>query len=815
MRIIYFLTVVTLLLSLTFQYTVSQSISGNIDPSKINVDAFSDYQVLKIVQEMTKRGMTENEAAALAKARGIPQDQIDKLLQRMRDLKTQSTDQLNEMQMQIGQLGGDNEEFGFLGGSLYSEKEEIDSAKIDTRIFGFKFFNNENLTFEPNINIPISPRYVLGAGDEILIDVWGKSEKSYKITIERNGTINIPTIGLISLSGMTIEDARKKVLQKLASIYQDLRSESPQTFASVNVGIVKAINVHVIGEVFLPGTYTLPGTSSAFNALYLSGGPNKTGSFRDIQVIRNGNVVDHLDVYEYLIDGKSDVNISLRDDDVILVPPFKNRIRIGGEFKREGLFETIDGETVQDLINYAGGFSEKAYKNRLELYRNTSTQKQFKNVSIDQFGQFKLDNGDSIYAGQILDRFENRVSISGAVFRPGNYELDEGMTLKDLVDMSEGVREDAFLNRALVTRLNKDLSLSNIAFDVSALLRGEYNIPLQREDAVFIQTIDDLREAQNVNISGEIKVRGNYTYRDNMTLADLIFMAGGFKESATGASIEISRRLSHEEANNFSDKIAHIYQFSVSRDLSLLGEDASFILKPFDQVFVRRAPSFTEWGNIKVLGEVKYAGDYSLTSKNERISDIIKRAGGLSPDAYSEGAMLTRKVEVSNKVKRLRQELMQRDKTLKFSDLEFDVVGVNLDKIMNKPEGKEDIFLLPGDELVIPRSTQTVKISGEVLNPLSVSYLKGMRMRMYIDQGGGFGVEAKKSRTYVIYANGVASSTRNIFFFKKYPKVMPGAEIVVPKKPVREPMSSAAWIAIGSSMASIGVAIATIVSLSK
>ncbi|MBN2165714.1 MAG: SLBB domain-containing protein [Marinilabiliaceae bacterium] len=773
-----------------------------MDVAKIEVDAFSDFQVLKIVQEMSKRGMSENEAAALAKARGIPQNQIDKLLQRMRDLKTQSTDQINDMQMQMGALGGDDSEFSFLGGDLYSTKEKLDSSKIDTRIFGFQFFNNENLTFEPNINIPISSKYVLGAGDEILIDIWGKSEKSYKITVERNGTINVTSVGPINITGLTLEDARKKIIQRLSSIYSDLNSSSPQTFASVNLGIVKAINVHVIGEVFLPGTYTLPGTASAFNALYLSGGPNKTGSFRDIQVIRDGVVIDHLDVYEYLIKGKSTMNVALRDDDVILVPTFINRVKVGGQFKRDGLFEAKDGETVKDIIEFAGGFKEDAYTSRLELYRNTTSQKQFKDVTIDSFADFKLLNGDSIYAGEIIKRYENRISISGAVFRPGNYELTEGLTLKELISLAEGVREDAFMKRGLITRLNDDLSLQNVSFDVAEVLSGKKDIVLKREDAVFVQSIDDLRENRFVNILGEVKMGGEYTYRDSMTLSDLIFLAGGFKESATEASIEISRRLSYDEANKFNTQIAHVFQISVSRDLSLEADDAKFLLKPFDQIFIRRAPSYTEWGVVKVLGEVKYAGDYSLTSKNEKISDLIKRTGGFSPDAYPDGAMLTRKVEVSNKVKRLRQELMQRDKTLKFSDLEFDVVGVNLKQIMEKPGSKEDIFLRAGDELVIPRGMQTVKVSGEVLNPLSVSHVKGVRMKKYIDQGGGFGVEAKKNRTYVIYANGVASSTKNFLFFKKYPKVTAGSEIVVPKKVEKPGIGAAGWVGISSSFIS-------------
>ncbi|MFT3737370.1 MAG: SLBB domain-containing protein [Breznakibacter sp.] len=783
----------------------------NVDPQTVNVSNLTDQQILTLMREIEKRGLSESEAITLARARGMSQSQIDQLRQRMNELK------LKKLNGEIEGKAGSSMDNTMLaegeGEDMLSVKIPVDSAKTDIRIFGFQFFNNEKLTFEPNVKIPVSPSYVVGPGDQVLIDVWGASQKSYELEIDRNGMINIIDVGPISVGGLTLENAKNKIIQRLSSIYSDLNSSSPRTFANVHLGTIKAIKVNVVGEVFAPGTYTLPGTATAFNALYLAGGPNVNGSFRDIHVIRDGQVVNRLDVYDFLINGNGLVNMPLRDNDVVMVPTYLNRVRVGGQFKRNGIFEAKENEKVSDLIKFAGGFTEKAYTGRLELYRNTSKQRQFKNVLDKEYVDFFLQSGDSIYAGDILERFENKVTIEGAVYRPGNYELTEGLTLSQLIGQADGLREDAFMNRALLTRLNKDLSLQSIAFKVSDIVNGSSDISLEREDIVTISSINDLREMQTIKISGEVQLPGEYDYRDNMTLSDLVFIAGGFRESATEASVEIVRRLSYDEANDFGNKVAHVYQFSISRDLRFNEQDARFAIRPFDQVFVRRAPSFAEAGAIRIIGEVKYAGEFGLSSKKERLSDIIKRAGGLSPDASPESAMLTRKVEVSNKIKRLRAELLMKDSTLTFSDMDFEVVGINLKRVMENQGSREDIFIQPGDELVIPREIQTVKISGEVLNPISVAYQKGTGMRNYIDQGGGFGVKAKRGRVYVIHANGVASSTKSFFFFRSYPTVTAGAEIVVPQRPEREGIPPSTWISLAGTLASISLTIATIANM--
>lgn len=794
--------------SLMMLLNINLGYGQNVDPKTVDVNALSDNQVMALINEMEKRGLSENEAIALAQARGMSQTQINDLKRRIAEVKSGNRKDIKgEQQVELEDSNVEK----------ISKKAPIDTIKvtINKRIFGFEFFNSDKLTFEPNINIPVSPSYVLGAGDEVLVDIWGASQKSYQLRIDRNGMVIIPEIGPISLGGMTFANAQQRILQKLPSIYSDLMSSSPRTFASVYMGALKAIKVSVIGEVFVPGTYTLPGTATVFNALYLSGGPNESGSFRDIQVIRDGKVIGNLDVYDFLLNGNGNINVSLRDNDVVLVPTYIHRFKMGGSFKRSGWFEAKSDETVADAIRYAGGFKEDAYSGRVELYRNTSKQRQFLNVLSADFEKVSLQSGDSIFVGDIIQRFENRVSIEGAVFRPGNFEMTEGLTLSQLIEQADGVREDAFTQRGLVIRLNKDLSLQSIAFSVTDLLNGSFDMPLNREDRIIISSISELREFQVINIIGEVQRPGEFDYRDRMTLSDLIFMAGGLKESASESSIEISRRLNYDEADNFSNKTAHLYQFKVLRSLELVDETARFVLQPYDQVYIRRSPSYSENGTVRVSGEVKYAGDYSLKSKNERLSEIVSRSGGFSPDAYLEGAMMTRKVNITPKMKRLREELKKRDSTLVFNDVEFDVIGVNLAKAINKPGLRDDIFMRAGDELFIPRENQTVKVSGEVLNPISLTYQKEKGLKRYINQGGGFGNKAKKNRVYVIHPNGEASTTRNFLFVRSYPDVTPGSEIVVPQKPEREPMTAAAWISISSSLASLTLAVVTIVNLTK
>ncbi|MCL2074005.1 MAG: SLBB domain-containing protein [Marinilabiliaceae bacterium] len=767
-----------------------------------SIEQLSNTQIQRLLQEIERRGLSEDEAVEMALAYGIPSSQIPMIRQQIRARAYSNMMQQSTMSPTELYYGEDL--------LLLQEKPFFFATDEEKRVFGFHLFNSENLTFEPSVNIPVSPKYVIGPGDSFVIDIYGASQMQYSLPVDKNGNINIPQIGVINVGGLEMEIAEKRIFGKLSSIYRDLVSPYPRTYANINLDEIKSINVSVVGEAFVPGTYTLPGTATAFNALYYAGGPNYTGSFREIWIIRNGERIAELDVYDYLLNGNASVNIPLRDADVILIPTYKKRIRVEGEFIRTGIFESKENESYEQFIRFTGGFSENAYKKRIELYRNTGIEKEVIDLFADIFAQIETQSGDSLFAGEILERFSNRVAIEGAVFRPGNYELTENMSLRDLIEKADGIREDAFLERGLILRLNDDLTPANLSFNISDVISGKSNIILKREDIVTISAIDMMRENRTVNIYGSVLQFGEFPFRENMTLGDIIAIAGGFLESASESFIEITRRLSYEEAKVADERIAHLFQFSVSRNLSLNSKDAAFELKPFDQIYVRNAPGFVEKSHVFVGGEVNYPGTYGLTGRNERLSEIIKRSGGLTKEAYSLGAMLTRKVSLSPKEKRLRESIQdvmsesifeERD-TNAIMRLDFEVLGINLEKALKNPGGRDDIFLKDGDELIIPRKMQTVNTDGEVLNPLSLPYIENKRFKYYVNQSGGFGDRAMKRKSYVVYPNGTAAATHNFIFFRSYPEVKAGSQIIVPRKADRENIPASAWVAITGSLTS-------------
>jgi protein involved in polysaccharide export with SLBB domain len=799
-----------LIMLVSFTCVITPTFSQTRNPRDVNVNNLSEQQIMQIIEEIEKRGLTENDAIALARAKGLKQDQIDVLKKRMTEVKSRS----GESSISSTSASGYNQIVKDGDGSLEFVKVELDSTKVDSRIFGFSLFNNEKLTFEPSINIPVPDSYILGPGDELVVDIWGASQQTYQLSIDQNGNVKIPLIGPLCLGGLTLEVGENRILNRLSSIYSDLNSSKPRTFASVRTGNLKTIRVNVIGEVYTPGSFTLPGTASLFNVLYLAGGPNKQGSFRDIQLIRNGKVISHLDVYDFLIDGNTEINVSLLDNDIVMIPTYINRVKMYGEFKRTGIFEAKDNETVANMVHYAGDYDEAAYKGRIELYRNGPHEKEFKNVTNKEMSSVLMMNGDSLYVGKILDRFTNKVNIVGAVFTPGNYEYLPNLKLSELIKEAGGLLENAYVNRGTISRLKDDFTPENLAFNVEEVVSGKVDILLKPNDAVFISSIDDMREAQTVAIWGEIQKMGLYQYGENITLGDLVLMAGGFKESASGSSIEVMRRLPYEKADVSADAISQLFNFSISRDLGMNDEGAQFILMPFDEVFVRYMPGFRKNAVITISGQVMYTGNYGLASRVEKISDLVKRAGGLTPYAYPNGAKLIRQYVLSDEEKAKRRELMIKDSTLRFSELDFETVSIDLEDILANPGGKNDIYMEHGDVLDIPSSLQTIKVSGAVLNPSSTVFVKGLRSKQYINNSGGFSVYAKKSKTYVLYPNGSAASARG-FIFKRYPVITPGAEIVVPKKPERKPLGAAGWFSIAGAMASLSLTIVTVVNLAK
>ncbi|HKL71561.1 MAG TPA: SLBB domain-containing protein [Marinilabiliaceae bacterium] len=781
----------------------------NMNPASVDVSALSDAQIQRLISEVKKRGLSEQQALDLARVRGMSEGQLKILSQRMKTVSKNSDLSADlKPEFSLDSLFDKNE-------NLYSKKPFIPFTKEEERLFGLNFFNSDRLTFQPRANIEVTNEYKVAVGDELRIDVYGASQQSYVEIVDNDGQIIIPNVGPIAVRGKQLSAVKKIVREKLSLIYRDLVEPSPNTFVNIHLGAIQAITVHVIGEVFAPGTYTLPGSATAFNALYFSGGPNIKGTFRDIRVIRNGKIIHRLDVYDYLINGNGEVNVALNDGDVIMVPTYGNRIKVAGEFIRNGIFESKQGESLQQMIEYAGGFNEYAFRSRIELYRNTGREHEVIDVLTDAFNETLLQNGDSIYVGKVLDRFTNRVSISGAVFRPGSYELTEGLMLSELIAKADGVCEDAFMERAIIIRLNSDLSLTNVSFSLNDLVGRQSDVLLKREDVVIINSVDEMREKQVVHISGEVQMPGSFIFRENMSLGDLILLSGGFKESASQSYIEITRRLSYEEALQPVSTVAKLFQFDIPRNLSLKSKDASFELLPFDEVYVRRAPGAIREGSVLINGEVRYAGTYALIKKNERISDLINRSGGLTDEAFLPGAMLTRPISLTAKERRLREFALSQNEGLEMKAMEFEVVGVDLSKAINNPGGRDDIFLRNGDELVIPRHNQTIQVGGGVLNPLSMPYIGGRGVKYYVKNSGGFALRAKRNRTYVVYPNGSAGATSNFLFFRSYPKVLPGSEIVVPQRPEKEALPVTAWISIGSGISTIALTLVTLINATK
>ena len=778
----------------------------NQDLSQIKIEQLSDEQIIQIRQRAEESGLTESQMKALLIARGFPPNEISKLEQRLK---------LIDSGLSGGRIADrSRQQDTTLTPGAMEQMMEFEQGP-ESRIFGYDLFRNRNLTFEPSLNIPTPPDYQIGPGDQLIIDVWGASQQNYQLPVTPEGNIYIENLGPIRVSGLTMDQASDRIINRLKSIYAGLSGPNRNTYAQVTLGNTRSINVHLLGEVNLPGTYTLSSFASVFNALYASGGPTINGSFRNIELIRNNAVVAVLDIYDFLMYGKQDNNIRLQDQDVIKVNPYVSRVDLSGEVKRPGLYELTRDENMDDVLLYSGGFSEKAYQKILTVYRNTDIERKILNVNKEDFETFAMQDGDSIPVAPILKRFENRITINGAVYRPGEYSLNDGLTLNELIDRAEGLREDAFLNRALIYRTREDLSLEIIPVNLKAIINNETVFPLVKEDVVSVASIFDLREDYFVEIKGEINQEGIFPYMENTSLEDIIVMAGGLKESASLAKVEVARRIKSGDVEVEHSKISDIFYFSIDNELHISPEASGFILQPFDQVFIRKSPGYEEAQSLRVEGEVLYPGTYILSSKTDRISDLIGRAGGLTQEAYLEGAQLIRRVEINQE---RRQEIIENLMSESADSLQFNIeegneqaIGIDLTEIMRNPGSKFDLLLQENDRLIIPKELQTVRLSGALLFPITVRYDKSYNFDKYIAMSGGFADNAKKGKTYVIYANGSVDKTKRFMFIKNYPEVAPGAEIVVPQKQARERMTTGEIIGITSALSSMALIIVTII----
>ncbi|MCS5488957.1 SLBB domain-containing protein [Algoriphagus limi] len=846
------------ILVLAIHASLAQSLA---DIQNLRVDDLSNAQIEQLVKRAEANGINSTQLVAIAQERGMPPSEAAKLSRRINELMNGSN---SSNQNQNGNFSR-NQDFGGSVGvfdSLRKSDPYYDLTPEQKKIFGFKLFHNRELDFSPSLNIPTPSSYVIGSGDQLLIDIYGASQQSYDLTVTPEGKIFVPNIGPIQVGGSTIEAAGARIKTSLGRIYSGLLGSSPNTFLEMRLGNIRSIKVSLVGEVTKPGTYTLPSFATVFNALYSAGGPNETGAFRNIQVYRDSKLVATIDIYDFLINGDQSSNITLNDNDVIIVPAYQARVELIGPVRREGYFEVKQGNSLSDLFKYAGGFSSLAFQDRVTIRRFEDNQRKVIDVASASFDSFMPKDGDEILVGEVLERFQNRVQITGAVNRPGEYSLDEGMGVLELIEKAQGLKPEAFTNRATLYRTNPDLTLGAISLDLKEILEGNgTNAALKNEDLLFIPNRYDIQEEYYVKISGEVNFPGTYPFASNMTVGDLILRAGGFLESAANSSIEIASRA--RDAS--SGKIAEISTLTINSSLQLSEEEASKPLTPFDHVFIRRSPGFEREQIVAVRGEVRYPGEFVLGNANERISDLITRSGGLSQFAYPKGASLIRRTvyykgkteeelreeslrqmwerlnpetnrelneaekllfeRVDKKLaeieqKRLEQENEQSgmDEFFTFSDTlsidpalnqerfkQEDLVGIDLEYILKNPGSEADLILMEGDILQVPKQLQTVRMVGEVLMPTTTRFDKGKSLKHYISKAGGFTENARKSKAYVVYANGDAAQTRSFLGIKNYPTVEPGAEIVVPQKPPRERISTAGWIGIASSLATLGI----------
>ncbi|GAB2556732.1 SLBB domain-containing protein [Spirosoma areae] len=671
------------------------------------------------------------------------------------------------------------------------------------KLFGYSLFNDPAMqkTFEPNPNIATPRNYVVGPGDQLNIRVYGFSEFDFTQTVSPDGNVyfaNQTGVGPVFVSGLTIEQAKARITSRLSKRFAGLRTSSygPQnTYIEVGLGgVIRSIRVTVTGDAVRPGTYTLSSLSTVMNAIYQAGGPNDIGSYRKVQLIRNNRVLATLDLYDYLLNGIQRNDFRLQDNDNIRFMPFISRIEIIGTVKRANIFEMLPGETLERLLFYAGDFAAQAYKNMVKVARLTDREIKVVDVSRPEFNTFVMQDGDQVTVERLLDRFENKITIEGAVYRPGEYSLDNNKTLKQLIKTAEGLKGDAFTGRVTIVRTREDLAIENLSVNLATIMAGtEADLPLQREDQIIISSRFDLAEQANISVQGEVnRPDTEMQYMANMTLNDALLRTGGLKESAAASLIEVVRRKKDADPRSPTAQIAQIFRFDVNRDLSL-GTDAhrDFILEPFDQIIVRRSPNYLVQTYAFVAGEVINPGSYAIQSKDQKISDLVTQAGGLTPQAYVPGATLIRPVKLSADEIRRKQRAIDEvgDNTNKtvvetevISPNVAEAIGINLKRIMEKPGSSEDILLQEGDTLRIPKLLETVRIQGEVQLPNTVKYRSGQTFQDYIANTGGFTSKSQRRKSFIIYANGSVDRTRKFMFFNVYPRVEPGSEIVIPKR---------------------------------
>ena len=771
----------------------------------------SDQQVIQMAVQEKKAGASETEIATRLMQKGATMDQI----QRIRSQYAQ----------QITKRGMDDTVDNALGDAqarMRTNNEPNDNAITTSenatapdyvpealapsgkRVFGRDIFNNKKLSFEPQMNIATPQNYVVGPGDQLIIDIYGASQQSLKLTVSPDGDVTVPEFGPIRVSGLSINAAQAKIRSKLGSYYQSSEIKT-------SLGQTRSIMVNVMGEVRVPGTYTLSAFATVFHALYMAGGISDLGTLRSIKVFRQGRQISVVDVYEFILNGRLAGNVRLQDNDVIQVGTYDCIVDISGKVKRPMAYEMRKGESLSALLKYAGGFTGDAYKKLIRVLRNSEEMKSVYNVEEFDYNSFKLEDGDQVSIDQIYDRFKNMVEIKGAVFRPGMYQYGEEVnSVRSLIERASGLTEEAMTSKAVLRRLKPNRTQEVITIDLEGILRGSVaDIPLQNEDILFIPTLAEHQNLRTLTITGEVIFPGTYEFADRMTIEDLILQAGGLTDRASTIKVDVSRRLRDPNAAEATKEIAKTFSFS-------LADQTSFTLEPYDIVQVRRSPVFQDPIRVTVEGEIAFEGSYTMEQKNQRLSDVVKSAGGVVPGAYVRGARLVRRMTADEKarmqavINMARQSADGKDSIAlnKIAMSDTYTVGIHLDEALAHPGSTQDIELMDGDRLVIPRFNHTVRISGDVNAPNTVAFEDGENYKYYIKQAGGFGDRAKKSHTYIVYQNGTMAVA-------KEGKIEPGCEVVVPSKAPRNQNAMAQWLGIGTSMASLATMFVSIANLIK
>ena len=785
--------------------------------STLDIDKLSDAQLKDLMQRMQATGLSEAQMLQTAKNAGLSDSQIQRLRERI--ASSSGSDTTGQAPRKLN----------------YTPANQVVTAQVPRRpgprIFGEDLFNGTSSSFEPNLRLATPFNYILGPDDQLNVNVYGNSLDNWKLTVTPEGNINLPHVGVVNVTGKTIEQATAAIKTKLAANNYAI---GRGTEVQVTLGDIRSIKVIIIGEVVKPGTYTLPSLATVFNALYSSGGPNSNGSFRKIDIIRNNRVVRKLDIYDFLLKGDQKDNIGLRDQDIIQVPTYSVRVEMSGEVKRPALYEVLPGETLQDVLNFSGGFTDLAYTSKVQALQVNDNERSIVDVAEQDFKNYTPLRGDKYIITHILESYKNRVTISGAVLRPGSYALDKGLTIGKLISKASGLRKDAFTSRGSLTRLKADNTPEIISFSVRDVIDNPASdILLLKEDLISISSILEFHDQYSVTISGEVRNPANYSYADSMTVENLIIKAGGLTEGASPKRIEISRRIDNTDPNSINGSIAQVFEIGVNPSLGL--NSSNFVLKPFDIVSVYTYPGYEKQKAIKVEGEVMYPGYYTITQKNERISDLLRKAGGLTPSAFVEGGTLKReknalsgydKAKVdTNAVERDRdarlkvvsQTLSTKANTTGLSEeqLRNNFVGIDLKDIVEKPGSKTDLLLEEGDVLRVPKLQQTVNVNGEVLFPSAIVYSSGETFKGYIINAGGFGEDALRRRSYVVYPNGTVKGTKKFFFFNVYPSVKPGSEIYVPKKRPKIGLNGQEILGFAGGIASLGILIVGLINLTK